>query len=100
MMKYTVYNSDEISEQLSAIENWSLTNAAIEKDFLLKNFSEALGFIVQIGIEAEKLNHHPEIFNVYNKVKIRLNTHDAQGITDFDFKLAKKIDSAFKKYIL
>ncbi len=97
-MKYTVFTKEEIAEKLTGIQNWNLINQAIEKDFLLKNFSEALAFIVQIGIESEKLNHHPEILNVYNKVKIRLNTHDANGITDLDFKLANKIDHAFQKY--
>ncbi len=89
----TVYSNEEIAEKLKEFQNWNLQHGAIEKDFVLKNFSEALAFIVQIGIEAEKMDHHPEIYNVYNKVKIRLNTHSAKGITDLDFKLAKKIEA-------
>ena len=51
-----------------------------------------MGFIVQVGVLAEKANHYPEFFNVYNKVHIRLITHDANGITDKDFDLASSID--------
>ncbi|MCC7029615.1 MAG: 4a-hydroxytetrahydrobiopterin dehydratase [Chitinophagaceae bacterium] len=93
-----VYSSQAIMEKLNDFPQWKLISEAIERDFVFKNFSEALAFIVQIGIAAEKMNHHPEIFNVYNKVKIRLNTHSVQGITDLDFDLAKKIDAAFVKF--
>ena len=55
-------------------------------------FSSAIGFIMQVAIIADKMNHHPEWSNVYSKVKIRLTTHDAGGITDLDQALAKKID--------
>jgi 4a-hydroxytetrahydrobiopterin dehydratase len=60
---------------------------------VFKNFVEAMGFMVKIGIHAEKQNHHPELFNVYNKVNIRLTTHDANGITKKDFDLARSIES-------
>lgn len=93
----TVYSNEEITEKLKVLQNWNLNNGAIERDFILKSFSAALAFIVQIGIEAEKMDHHPEIFNVYNKVKIRLNTHSVKGITDLDFDLAKKIEACYIK---
>jgi 4a-hydroxytetrahydrobiopterin dehydratase len=54
-----------------------------------------LGFLVQVGIQAEIANHHPELFNVYNKVTLRLTTHDAQGVTQKDFDLAQKIDALY-----
>ena len=80
---------------LEGLNNWEFKNNGIEKEFKFKNFTEALGFIVQVGVNAEKSNHHPELFNVYNKVTIRLTTHDASGVTDKDIDLAKAIEKQF-----
>jgi len=81
-----------ISTALESLNDWSFVNNAIEKKFQFKDFVQALGFIVQVGVLAEKKNHHPELYNVYNKVTIRLSTHDPKGITDKDIALAKAID--------
>lgn len=81
----------EILERLQNLKGWTLNNGAIERNFELKDFKEALAFINGIGAAAEADNHHPELFNVYNKVNIRLSTHDADGITQKDFDLAEKI---------
>lgn len=88
----TTYNEKEAKEELKNLDNWSFSKNGIEKKFEFENFIEALAFIVKMGVHAEKLNHHPEIHNVYNKVTVRLTTHDANGITKKDFDLAKKID--------
>lgn len=92
-MSMTMYSDEEILQQLKDMHDWTLNNAAIEKTFLFKNFNQALGFIVRIGLLAEQADHHPEIFNVYNKVVIRLNTHSVKGITSKDIELAKSIDA-------
>ena len=86
------YNQELATTKLKDLPNWHFENNGIEKKFQFRNFTEALGFIVQVGILAEKANHHPELFNVYNKVNIRLTTHDANGLTDKDFDLATNID--------
>ncbi|MBK7690031.1 MAG: 4a-hydroxytetrahydrobiopterin dehydratase [Bacteroidetes bacterium] len=86
----------EITEKIKELPSWTLTGQALEKDFHFKNFSLALAFIVRIGIEAEKLNHHPEIKNIYSKVSIRLITHDVQAITNMDFLLANSIELAYR----
>jgi 4a-hydroxytetrahydrobiopterin dehydratase len=86
------YSKESMQEVLKGLNNWEFNNNGIEKDFKFKNFTEALGFIVQVGVNAEKSNHHPELFNVYNKVTIRLTTHDADGVTEKDIDLAKAID--------
>jgi 4a-hydroxytetrahydrobiopterin dehydratase len=78
------YSEDSIQEHLKELNGWHFDNNGIEKKFKFKNFSQALGFIIQVGVEAEKNNHHPELYNVYNKVNIRLSTHDADGVTDKD----------------
>lgn len=90
-----IYNQEEANKKLISLSGWEFLENGIQKNFQFKNFSEALGFIVQIGILAEKANHHPEMFNVYNKVKIRLTTHDSGGVTDKDFDLATAIEKLF-----
>lgn len=86
------YNEETAMPILKDLKDWGFNNKGIEKKFVFKNFSQALGFIVQVGLLAEKQNHHPELFNVYNNVDIRLSTHDADGLTDKDFDLAKEIE--------
>lgn len=67
--------------------------SALQKTFLFSNFNEAFGFMTRVAMVAEQMNHHPEWFNVYNRVDVTLSTHDAGGITDLDFKLAEFMDS-------
>lgn len=90
MIKYT---ESEIDFKFLNLDDWTFNSEGIEKKFQFKDFTEALGFIVKVGVVSEKMNHHPELFNVYNKVTIRLTTHDVGGVTDKDFKLALEIDS-------
>jgi 4a-hydroxytetrahydrobiopterin dehydratase len=87
-----VYNENTAKEELKKLNDWQFNDNGIEKKFVFKDFSQALGFIIQIGLRAEKQGHHPELFNVYNKLSIRLSTHDANGLTDKDFGLAAAID--------
>jgi 4a-hydroxytetrahydrobiopterin dehydratase len=61
----------------------------IKRAFAFKNFSEAWGFMTRVAMAADKADHHPEWFNVYSTVRVRLSTHDASGVTDRDLKLAK-----------
>jgi 4a-hydroxytetrahydrobiopterin dehydratase len=89
----TTMNESSIKKELQLLNNWSYVNNAIEKNYSFKNFAEALLFINKVGAIAEKLNHHPELFNAYNKVKLRLTTHDAHGITQKDFDLAAAVDA-------
>jgi len=87
-----IYNESTILEKIKDLNGWDLKDNHLEKAYVFKNFTEALGFIVQVGCLSEKQNHHAEIWNVYNKVTLRLSTHDAGGVTDKDFKLAESID--------
>jgi len=74
--------------------NWLTKDNKLEKEFEFKDFVEAFAFLTKVAITAEKQNHHPEIYNVYNKVKISLQTHDAGDvITEKDHKLAASIDA-------
>lgn len=87
------YSDIEIQTAIKTLNNWILNEDKIEKQFQFKDFSEALAFIVRIGVLAEKQNHHPELFNIYNKVTIALTTHDVSGLSDKDFLLASSIDA-------
>ncbi len=86
------FTAKTVTPFLETLKDWHFKENAIEKDFKFKDFTQALGFIVQVGVSAERMNHHPELFNVYNKVNIRLNTHDAGGVTEKDIELAKQIE--------
>ena len=80
-----------IEERLDKMEGWEYKNGAIEAEFKFKDFREAFAIMTKIAFECEVQNHHPEWTNVYNRLQIRLNTHDAGGITERDFKLAHEI---------
>ena len=85
--------STEINRRLAGLDNWSLLDGKLHRDFKFGNFVEAFGFMTSAAIEAEKMNHHPEWFNVYSKVSIDLTTHDAGGITELDFALAERMNA-------
>lgn len=83
----------QITEGLAKLPGWTREGDTIAHDFQFVDFVAALGFIAQVGALAERVNHHPELTNVYNKVRIALSTHDAGGITDLDLKLAEAISA-------
>lgn len=76
-------------------EGWAMVDGrdAITKEFKFADFPDALGWMVRVGVWAEKWNHHPEWSNVYNKVGVTLTTHDAGGLSALDAKLARKMDT-------
>jgi 4a-hydroxytetrahydrobiopterin dehydratase len=71
---------------------WELRDDKLYKELVFEDFPTAFGFMTSVAIHAEKMNHHPEWFNVYNKVRISLSTHEAGGISERDFKLAHAIE--------
>lgn len=79
---------------LARLSGWSEVSGrdAISKTFTFKNFNEAFGFMTRAALVAEKMDHHPEWFNVYKKVEVTLSTHDAGGVTALDIKLAEAMD--------
>ena len=87
-------------EVLSQLNSWSIENGkrdAITKEFKFSNFNEAFSFMTSIALKAEEIGHHPEWFNVYNKVVITLTTHDVQGLSDKDITLGQFIDKEHEK---
>lgn len=90
-------NKEQIESNLSGLSGWSFESNSIQKQFQFKDFIEALSFVNAVGIEAEKMDHHPDILIFgWNRVKITLTTHSANGITEKDFELAKKIEERIK----
>jgi len=86
---------EEIDEKLKTLSGWSFENDRIRKEFRFDNFREAMSFILRISYEADQADHHPELFNCFNRVEISLNTHDAGGkVTEKDFSLAEAIEKA------
>ena len=83
---------------LAALPGWSAAEGrdAITKTFKFADFSAAFGWMTRVALAAEKLDHHPEWFNVYSRVEVLLATHDADGVTELDVKLAKIMDEAAK----
>jgi len=82
----------EIQENLGHLDGWEYMDGGIEKSFEFDNFKQAFSVMTRIAFDCEAQNHHPEWSNVYNRVHIRLNTHDAGGVTEYDFNLAKSIE--------
>ena len=87
---------DARTTALAALDGWAEVDGrdAITKTFTFKNFNQAFGFMTRVALVAEQADHHPEWFNVYNKVEVTLSTHDAGGLTQKDIDLAAFMDVA------
>ena len=90
---------DARKSALAGLKGWSETSGrdAITKKFVFKDFNQAFGFMTRVALVAEKMDHHPEWFNVYRTVEVTLSTHDAGGVTEKDIALAKAMDSFASK---
>lgn len=86
---------------LNELKDWSLEDGrdAISRQFVFKDFVQAFGFMSQSALVAEKLNHHPEWSNVYKTVNVTLTTHDCDGLSELDKKLAKAMDKIADTYV-
>ena len=89
-------DADAIAGAMRELDGWSAAadNLSIAKAFKFRNFRKAFAFMTEMAIVAEKMNHHPEWFNVYNRVEVKLTTHDSGGVTELDLKLAAAMDEA------
>ncbi len=86
-------SQEEITEEIKNLPGWSVVNEKLHKEFEFDSFNQAFGFMTRAAMEIEKMNHHPEWFNVYNRITVELTTHDAGGITKNDINLAKILNS-------
>ena len=87
-------SEEERSAALKELTGWKPVDGrdAIARKFTFANFSEAFGFMSRVALYAEKINHHPEWFNVYKNVEVTLSTHDVDGLSELDIKMAKFMD--------
>ena len=95
--RYLKLSDNEIETEISKLEEWTIKDSKLHRSFKFDNFVEAFAFMTEVALHAEKLNHHPEWFNVYNSVRIDLMTHDVNGISNYDFKLANLINNIYSK---
>ena len=88
------------AESLTTLTHWKHDDQrdTINREFVFADFAQAFAFMTQIAIQAEKRNHHPEWFNVYNRVSITLTTHDVNGLSQRDIDLARYADAAFANF--
>ena len=94
MMTETVKLTEtQVSEAVSSLAGWELLDGKLHREFQFRNFIEAFGFMSRVALVAEKMNHHPEWFNVWNTVRIDLSTHDVGGLSSRDVELAKAISA-------
>ena len=92
----TKLSTKKRQEALKTLGGWKKTKGgnAIEKNFIFKDFKVAFSWMTKIALIAEKMDHHPEWFNVYNKVEVKLSTHDSGGITELDITMAKEMNKS------
>lgn len=97
-MAQTKMTRDAVSAELQGLDGWMLAadKDALHKSFRFADFNEARGFMARCALLAEKMNHHPEWFNVWNRVDVTLNTHDAGGVTALDIKMATAMNDYAK----
>jgi 4a-hydroxytetrahydrobiopterin dehydratase len=93
---YRKLSEQEIQKEVGRLDGWKVVGGKVNKTFEFADFVQAFGFMTRVAMEAEKMNHHPEWFNVYNRVRIDLMTHDVNGISNYDIKLARTIDMIAK----
>ena len=93
MGKPTRLTDEQVNEALSELSGWDLSDGKLHREFKFADFVQAFSFMSSIALVAERMDHHPEWFNVYNRVVIDLRTHDCDGISERDLELARRIDS-------
>lgn len=95
--EYKKLTDEEVKAQLGDVEGWTVKEGKLNKTIEFATFNEAFGFMTRAAMEIEKINHHPEWSNVYNRVVINLVTHDVGGLSNYDFKLAKILNGLASK---
>lgn len=94
---YQKLSHKDVVKEIRRLKGWKIVKGKIRRDFEFENFETAFAFMTRVALEVEKLDHHPEWFNVYNRVRIDLVTHDVGGLSNYDFKLARIINEIASK---
>lgn len=100
MAKFVILSPNEVTSALKEVPDWELGDNEITASFIFPDFRAAIGFLMTVAMEADTMNHHPRLTNLYNRVEFALSTHEAgDTITDLDIKLAKYISSTAKTFL-
>ena len=91
-MTITKATESEIQQAMADLESWTIENGKLHREYRFRDFVQAFGFMAQVALLAERAAHHPDWFNVYNRVVVDLTTHEAGGITQKDFDLAREME--------
>lgn len=97
MDRPSLLSAGAAAARLSELPGWRLEAGALRREFLFADFAEAFAFMTRVALAAEKLDHHPDWSNIWNRVSVSLSTHDAGGVTELDFRLARLMDRMMKK---
>ena len=92
----SLLSPDELADRLADLPDWAVVDGKLHREIVLEDFAAAFALMAEVAIWAEKLGHHPEWSNVYNRVTFDLVTHDAGGLTDLDVRLATQVDRAVR----
>jgi 4a-hydroxytetrahydrobiopterin dehydratase len=92
-MPRAVLGAEELARALAELPGWSLASGKLHREYRFADFNAAFGFMTRVALEAERMNHHPEWRNVWNRVVVDLTTHDSGGVTASDVALAKKMEA-------
>ena len=90
------FSEEELSAAVAKLPDWQVVDGKLRRELRFADFVTAFGFMASVALVAESMDHHPDWFNVYNRVVIQLNTHDAGGITTLDAQLAARVDGIAK----
>ena len=88
---------EEVTSALGSLPGWSVVDGKLHREYKFPDFAQAFGFMATVATAAEKLDHHPDWLNVYNRVTVNLSTHDVGGITELDLKLAMTMETIAQK---
>jgi len=97
MSRPPLLSPGEVAVHLESLPGWVFSGGALRREFVFSDFPEAFGFMTRVAFAAEKLDHHPDWSNVWNRVTVALSTHDAGGVTELDFQLAGMMQRLMKK---
>ena len=88
---------DEVAVLVDTLDGWVLDDASLRRQLVFDSFVQAFGFMAQVALIAERLDHHPNWSNVYNRVDLAITTHDAGGLTALDFEFARRVDAVLAR---
>lgn len=92
-LEYRKLSDEEVAQELEALPEWSVEKGQVTREVTLKTYKDGLVFAVAVGHLADRLDHHPDLLVTYAKVKISVNTHSVEGLSPYDFELARQIDA-------